>query len=343
MHGLTTIKAINAWAAERAAKFAKASKVITKPKTLVLPKGVRAAVGLFVISAMCSGCMHLPSAKQVVPTATQVQSILPSTAPVVQPTPVAREPLHARVARHVDEFFSAPVPAPSTPQVVVPAAVTHPVVGSTAPATSPVTSPAAAPVVKVQSQSKAAIQHVVNWAAILFVLGGLGLCAFGGLAVSGGRYLAGAKLIAAGVLLPIFGIWFAYHWLLVVILTLIGAACLLLVTHWAVVAPVVSKIDTEVMPCVENFFEGIARRVEKLEQKVVDRVDPPHTPATPVSFPPGIVGTVGTDPTPHTTGGLGDLVQGAITPNVSGTGSAGPATKWEVTPPVTTVGSAGAV
>jgi len=88
-----------------------------------------------------------------------------------------------------------------------------------------------------------AIQTFVNWQTTICILGGLACLAFGGLAIYGGQVLPGVKLVAAGLLLPIFGIWFAYHWLLVTILVLIGLAALLLVTHYALIQPALTAIE----------------------------------------------------------------------------------------------------
>ena len=93
------------------------------------------------------------------------------------------------------------------------------------------------------SPAKKAIQTAVNYTATLSVLGGLACLAFGGLAIYGGQLLPGIKLVIAGLLLPIFGIWWAYHWLLVTILTLIGTALIWLVTHFALVRPALVSLE----------------------------------------------------------------------------------------------------
>jgi hypothetical protein len=74
------------------------------------------------------------------------------------------------------------------------------------------------------------------------ILGGLACLAFGALAIYGGQVLPGVKLVLAGLLLPVFGIWWAYHWLLVVILCLIGMAAWLLIAHYALIRPALSTI-----------------------------------------------------------------------------------------------------
>ena len=94
------------------------------------------------------------------------------------------------------------------------------------------------------SPAHQAIQKVVNWQTMLFVLGGLACLAFGGLAIYGGQVLPGIKLVIGGLLLPVFGIWFAYHWLLVTIIVLIGGALFLLLTHYTVLRPALAAIET---------------------------------------------------------------------------------------------------
>jgi hypothetical protein len=94
------------------------------------------------------------------------------------------------------------------------------------------------------SASHNAIQMAVNWQTTLCILGGLACLAFGGLAIYGGQIVPGVKLVVAGVLLPIFGIWWSYHWLLVVCLILIGAAVYWLLMHWAFLKPAMTKVET---------------------------------------------------------------------------------------------------
>ena len=104
-----------------------------------------------------------------------------------------------------------------------------------------------APSIKVAatgSPAHKAIQTLVNWQATLSVVGGLALLAFGGLAIYGGQILPGVKLVIAGLLLPIFGIWFAYHWLAVVIVALIVTAGYLLVTHYVLLRPALVAVES---------------------------------------------------------------------------------------------------
>jgi len=93
------------------------------------------------------------------------------------------------------------------------------------------------------SPAHRAIQAAVNWQMTLCILGGVACLVLGGLAIYGGQLLPGVKLVIAGLLLPIFGIWWAYHWLLVTIIVLIGLAAFLLITHYAVLRPALVTIE----------------------------------------------------------------------------------------------------
>ena len=56
--------------------------------------------------------------------------------------------------------------------------------------------------------------------------------------------LPGVKLVIAGLLLPIFSIWFAYHWIAVVIVVLIAAAAYVLIHHYMVIQPALKAVST---------------------------------------------------------------------------------------------------
>lgn len=94
------------------------------------------------------------------------------------------------------------------------------------------------------SPARKAIQTFVNWQTTICIVGGLACLAFGGLAIYGGQLLPGIKLVLAGILLPIFGIWFAYHWLLVVILALIGAAAYVFIVHYTLIRPALVAVES---------------------------------------------------------------------------------------------------
>jgi hypothetical protein len=117
-----------------------------------------------------------------------------------------------------------------------------------------------APSVKVAatgSPAHRAIQTAVNYTATLSILGGLACLAFGGLAIYGGQLLPGVKLVIAGLLLPIFGIWFAYHWVLVVALTLAVSGAYMLIVHYAQIRPALLAVESWAHT-VETRLVGVA-------------------------------------------------------------------------------------
>jgi hypothetical protein len=93
------------------------------------------------------------------------------------------------------------------------------------------------------SESTRAIQRTVNWFATLAVLGGLALLGLGVFLCVNGHVVPGIKFALCGLLLPIFGIWFAYHWLMVAIVALLVIAGLEISAHYVLVAPLLRKIE----------------------------------------------------------------------------------------------------
>ena len=93
------------------------------------------------------------------------------------------------------------------------------------------------------SPAHRAIQTAVNYTATLSILGGLACLAFGGLAIYGGQILPGVKLVIAGLLLPVFGIYWAYHWLAIVIILLISTAAIWLTTHYVLIRPALVSVE----------------------------------------------------------------------------------------------------
>jgi hypothetical protein len=93
------------------------------------------------------------------------------------------------------------------------------------------------------SESTKAIQRSVNWQAGLFIIAGVACLALAGFLGYSGQIVPAIKVGVAGILLPIFGIWFAYHWLLVVIVCLLGAAAFFVATDYAVVKPILARLD----------------------------------------------------------------------------------------------------
>lgn len=126
---------------------------------------------------------------------------------------------------HLPDFSSPPVPPGVTNAHGAVVSAPAPVPPSTA------------------SPSTVAIQHAVNWQTTLFILAGVACLALCGFLAYAGQVVPAVKVGLAGLLLPIFGIWFAYHWLLVVIITLLSAAAFFLATHYAVVAPLLTRLD----------------------------------------------------------------------------------------------------
>lgn len=103
--------------------------------------------------------------------------------------------------------------------------------------------PGQAALIVTGSPAKQAIQRAVNWMAVLCTIGGVACLAFAALLGYGGQVIPAIKVGLAGLLLPIFGIWFAYHWLAVVIGALIISAAIFLATHFAIVRPVIQRLE----------------------------------------------------------------------------------------------------
>lgn len=112
------------------------------------------------------------------------------------------------------------------------------------------------------SPTHRAIQAAVNWQMTLCILGGVACLVFGGLAIYGGQLLPGIKLVAAGLLLPIAGIYWAYHWLLITGLTLAGLGAYLLITHYALIKPALTAVETWAQT-VETRLVPAAKPVKK--------------------------------------------------------------------------------
>jgi hypothetical protein len=123
------------------------------------------------------------------------------------------------------------------------------------------------------SPARRAIQTAVNYTATLSILGGLACLVFGGLAIYGGQVLPGIKLVIAGVLLPIAGIWWSYHWLWVTIFILIGLAVYLLITHYALIRPSLAAVESWAETVEARFNVAVAAPVVVL---------PPVSPPAPV-------------------------------------------------------------
>lgn len=96
---------------------------------------------------------------------------------------------------------------------------------------------------------KTGVQQVVTKQVWLFWVAGIVcLCAAGALAYFG-QIVAAIKVGIAGLILPIFAIWWSEHYALVIAAVLIGAAVWYLLTHAAArsaIAAELSKITTSI-------------------------------------------------------------------------------------------------
>jgi len=89
-----------------------------------------------------------------------------------------------------------------------------------------------------------AIQSTFNWFATICILGGIACVGLGALSIYRGCLVSGIKFLIGGVLLPVAGIYVAYHWLLITAIVLVGAALYLIVVDWARVKPVALKLES---------------------------------------------------------------------------------------------------
>lgn len=137
-----------------------------------------------------------------------------------------------------------------------------------------------------------AIQHTFNWIAGLASVAGLACLAFGGLAIYNARIVSGVKLVLVGVALPVAGIWFAYHWGLVILGFLTVGALWFVYQDWAKVKPVLTNLGA-----AANAVEQDA--LKKLETSKVATSAVP-TPGTAAAGPaPGSVAGLAA-PSPNT-------------------------------------------
>jgi hypothetical protein len=89
------------------------------------------------------------------------------------------------------------------------------------------------------------IQKTVNWFCALMIIAAVAGIGFGAFSIYIGHYVSGVQFIAGGIGLAMFGIWFAFHWLLVLSLCLIGAAVFYLCTHFALIKPILDRLDAQ--------------------------------------------------------------------------------------------------
>jgi hypothetical protein len=156
---------------------------------------------------------------------------------------------------------------------------------------------------KPASPTHVAIQHAVNWMVAVTILGALAAVGFGAFLIYSGQILAGVKCVAGGLLLMIASIWFAYHWLLVVGLCLIGSGVYLMVVYWSQISPVLAKLETEISPAISDVTSKVEGLVSKTAAKVVAEVAPAKAaaPVAPAPAPAPALAVAAAPAAPHVT------------------------------------------
>lgn len=144
--------------------------------------------------------------------------------------------------------FPSPYSSVPGPSEVPTSLVSHVIPHAVGPAPSHTTSPATQ-----------AIQTTFNWVAGATILGGLACLVFGGLAIYGGHVPTGVKLIVSGILLPVVGVWFAYHWGLVVLALLSGIGVYYLYQYWSKVRPVAKAAEAVAGNVLGHIESGVFR------------------------------------------------------------------------------------
>ena len=99
-----------------------------------------------------------------------------------------------------------------------------------------------------QPTAHQAVQTAFNWFATVCVVGGLISVGLGAFSIYRGLIVSGIKFLLGGVLVPVAGIYVAYHWALIVGLCLIGAGAYLTVTYWSAVTPWLTKVEADIHP-----------------------------------------------------------------------------------------------
>jgi hypothetical protein len=183
---------------------------------------------LFVALMACGGCFRVsPLPKGVSPGSVTLPSVTQTAPTLPAPVaPVATAPAPSPIAK----FFHRDAPAaPVTGSVTTPPAVSQP--APVAPVPGPV------------ATATGEIQKVVNGFVGLFILAALAGIGFGAFLIYSGHYVSGIQWVGGGLGLAIFGIWFAFHWLLIVSLALLATGLFFLATHYAIVKPILEKIE----------------------------------------------------------------------------------------------------
>ncbi len=125
----------------------------------------------------------------------------------------------------------------------------------------------AAPAETGPSTAKSEIQKTVNSFCALMILAAVAGIGFGAFSIYLGHYVSGVQFIGGGIGLALFGIWFSFHWLLVVSLGLIGAAVFYLCTHYALIKPILDKIESTGTPILVKLEAAEKRAVAWVEKE----------------------------------------------------------------------------
>ncbi len=84
--------------------------------------------------------------------------------------------------------------------------------------------------------------------------------AFGAFLLYTGHYVSGAQFILGSFGVAIFAVWFALHWLIVTSCCLFGAGIFFLCTHYAIVKPVIDRLDAAAIRA-ETWLEKEAKKI----------------------------------------------------------------------------------
>jgi hypothetical protein len=112
------------------------------------------------------------------------------------------------------------------------------------------------------SPAKRAIQTTFNWLATLSVIGGLACLALAGLSFYRACIVSGVKFVIAGIMLPVSGIFVAYHWLLIVGLILAALASYLLWRGRKYAEPVLKNVEANAADVVNKIVPPASKPAE---------------------------------------------------------------------------------